>query len=116
MTMCMINDALIKKLISGFRLNPKGIHGPEHWGRVLEFGLELAEKTGADKEVVMYFAIFHDCARRKDLPDFKHGARGALVARHLRGSLFDLPDDKFMKLIYACEYHSDGIVDSDPTI
>ena len=56
----MISDVLIKKLISDFPLHPMSIHGPRHWGRVLEFGLELAKNTGADEDVVMYFAVFHD--------------------------------------------------------
>ena len=116
MTMHMINDALIKKLISDFPLHLKSIHGPEHWGRVLEYGYELAKETGADEEVVMYFAVFHDCARGKDGRDFRHGERGAMIAETLRGNLYELSEDKFIKLIYACTHHTDGLIDSDPTI
>jgi len=76
----MINNALIKKLIYIFPLHLKSIHGPEHWGRVLEYGLELAKDTQADVEVVMYFAIFHDCVRRNEEFEPGHGERGAVIA------------------------------------
>src|SRR5262245_33584211 len=42
------------------------IHGPAHWRRVERNGLLLAERTGADMEVVRLFALFHDSRRETD--------------------------------------------------
>ena len=112
----MTNKALIQKFISNFPLPLKGIHGPEHWGRVLEFGLELAKLRGADEDDVSLFAAFYDCERRKEGGDFEHGDRDALIVENLRGSLYELSDVKFEKLIYACKYHAKGLVNPDPTI
>ena len=112
----MINPKLIKELISKHSLPLFGTHGLPHWGRVLEAGLRLSEDTGADKQVVTLFAVFHDCAREDEGKDLEHGGRGAEVAEKLRGKLFDIHDSGFDKLIYACNHHTEGLVDSDPTI
>jgi uncharacterized protein len=34
----------------------------------------------------------------------------------LRGKLFDLDDDKFQLLQYACRWHTHGKLSSDPTV
>ena len=56
----MDDTSLIRKLIEDFKLGAESVHGPAHWGRVLEIGLELAKHTGADTDVVTLFAVFHD--------------------------------------------------------
>ena len=61
-----ISRKLTTELTRNFALDPHGIHGTNHWRKVLDFGLRLAEGTDADKEVIILFALFHDCARRKD--------------------------------------------------
>lgn len=112
----MDKSKLVKRLISEFPLDSESDHGPAHWGRVLEIGLKLAKQTGADEDIIFYFAIFHDCARYNDLYDPKHGAYGAKQANKYRDILFQLPDAKFYKLKFACQYHADGKIDTDPTI
>ena len=107
---------LFIRIVQEFTLNLKGIHGFYHWARVLENGLRLSEINGADKEVVILFALFHDSKRESEGYDPKHGKRGALFSEQLRNRNFKLSDDAFEKLIYACEYHSKGLVDSDVTI
>ena len=110
-------DILITKFFFGFPFNSLGIHGLNHVYQVLKNGLILAEETGADKNVVTLFAVFHDCARNSDGPDHEHGARGAIIAEnHRRSGFYRLDEDSFKKLIYACKYHTDGFVSSDPTI
>jgi uncharacterized protein len=112
----MYNNSLVKKLIADFELGVESDHGPIHWARVLEIGLELAKETGADTDIVALFAIFHDCARINEWGDPGHGKRGAAAAKSWRGTYSDIPEDKFRQLEYACANHTDGLVESDPTI
>ena len=92
------------------------VHGPDHWRRVERNGLLLATRTGADTTIVRLFALFHDSRRENDCFDDGHGARGAEYAASLRGSAFDLSDERFELLHYACVWHTDGEHHDDPTI
>jgi uncharacterized protein len=112
----MYSKALVKRLITDFELGIESAHGPVHWARVLETGLALAEETGADTEIVMLFAIFHDSARINEYEDPGHGRRAADTARSLAGSYFDISADKLKILEYACANHTDGLIEKDPTI
>lgn len=107
---------LLRAVLESYALPVKGIHGLPHWGRVLENGTRLAESTGADIEVVRYFALFHDCRRVNDGWDRGHGLRGIEFAETLRGVHFELTDAQFDLLHYACAYHTDGLIDADPTV
>jgi uncharacterized protein len=91
-------------------------HGPAHWKRVECNGILLASRTGADVAVVRLFALFHDSRRENDMTDPDHGLRGAQYARTLRGSLFELDDDRFELLAYACTWHTDRDRSDDPTV
>ena len=42
---------------------------------------------GADREVVLLFALFHDSMRLNDGHDPEHGKRGSALARELAGLL-----------------------------
>lgn len=92
------------------------LHGPTHWRRVERNGLILAERTGADPDIVRLFALFHDSRRVNDGHDPGHGARGAEYASFHRGDTFDLPDEDFELLEYACIWHTDGTHHDDATI
>ena len=92
------------------------IHGPSHWRRVEQNGLLITKQSGAIEEVVRLFAVFHDSRREHDGWDDLHGQHGAAYAACLRGKLFDLPDDQFELLQYACIWHTHGRLSDDPTI
>ncbi len=105
------------QLVTGqFHAPGYSVHGPDHWRRVERNGLLLATRTGADIAVVRLFALFHDSRRENDGWDDNHGARGAEYATRLRGTAYDLPDDRFELLHYACIWHTDGEHHDDPTI
>ncbi len=93
-----------------------GLHGVTHWARVYETGLRLADHTGADREVLLYFALFHDARRINEAWDVGHGLRGAEYAASLRGSFFDMAQRPFDLLYHACERHTDGLLEADPTV
>ena len=78
--------------------------------------MRLAKATGANVEVIQLFAVFHDSRRINEGVDTDHGRRGAELAAEMRGDLFDLADDEFALLRFACAHHTDGLVDADITI
>jgi hypothetical protein len=93
------------------------IHGESHWQRVAAAGLTLLPETpGADPALVFLFALFHDSMRLNDNYDPLHGPRGAALARQLRGEAFDLEDAEMNLLAFACEEHTNGGIDPDPTV
>ncbi len=108
--------ATMAEILSGYALPLGGYHGVVHWARVLENGLRVAEVTGADREVVTLFALFHDSRRINEHRDKGHGLRGAELARSLRGSVVHLDDHRFDLLFEACRLHTDGLTVGDPTL
>lgn len=92
------------------------VHAPDHWRRVERNGLLLSTRTGADIVVVRLFALFHDSKRENEGWDRDHGARGAKYAASLRGVAYELSDDQFELLHYACTWHTDSDPHEDPTI
>jgi uncharacterized protein len=109
-------ESLWQVVTSQFHAPAYSVHGPDHWRRVERNGLLLATRTGADIAVVRLFALFHDSRRENDDWDEGHGARGAEYAASLRGHAFDLEDDRFALLHYACVWHTDADHHDDPTI
>ena len=109
-------ETLWKTVAQHYHGDQHSIHGPSHWRRVLDFGLLIGKTSGADLNVVRLFALFHDCCRLNDGFDPEHGARGAAYAQQLRGIEFELDDEAFKKLHYACSWHTDKLHHRDPTI
>jgi len=99
-----------------FELGPYSLHGPSHWRRVEKNGLLLAPRARADERVVRLFAVLHDARRLDEGTDMGHGRRGAELAERLRGQHFDIDDEGFQKLYYACAWHEKGRVTAEPTI
>ncbi|MDP6068610.1 MAG: hypothetical protein QGG75_15355 [Alphaproteobacteria bacterium] len=107
---------LVRAVLPDYPLRPEGTHGVGHWARVWENGVALAKSTHADLEVVLLFAVFHDCQRQNEGWDDGHGLRGAELAVEYRGNLFEISDRQFDLLFEACAYHTDGVTYGDPTV
>jgi uncharacterized protein len=106
-------DAVLKKSTG----KHSRLHGEEHWKRVAAAGLVLLPHTpDADPLVVFLFALFHDSMRLNDGYDPYHGPRGAELARELRGEAFVLDDRRMGLLEFACDEHTNGGVDPDPSV
>jgi len=113
----MIEKQLIKIIRAQFKLDWHGIHGANHWSRVRENGLRLAESTGARIGVVELFAFLHDSRRMNDDLDPEHGGRAVAFARDLREQgIIELSDSDFELLDLACAKHSDGQTSADVTV
>jgi uncharacterized protein len=99
-----------------FQCDRNSVHGPSHWRRVERNALLIASRSEAIEEVVRLFAVLHDSRREHDGHDTIHGSRAAAYAIDLRGKLFELSDDHFELLHYACQWHTHGKLSKDPTI
>lgn len=114
--MTAISQDLIKEIRRRYRLNWNGIHGISHFLRVRDIGLRLAGTTGANQNVVELFAFLHDSQRQNDHRDPDHGKRAADFARSLQGKLFELSSEDLDLLTFACEFHTDGLVEGNETV
>ncbi len=104
----MGRERLIERLREGFALDWHGPHGIDHWRRVRDNGLLLAQANGADGEVVELFALLHDAARENAEADPGHGERAADLARALNGEFYELDGDRLDLLQRACAQHLPG--------
>ncbi len=111
--MTLVTPRLLRRILDGYALPLNGAHGVAHWARVLENGRKLAGSAGADAELTDLFAVFHDARRVNQAVDHGHGRRGAQLARELRGDYFELDDERFTLLEYACEQHTAGLTEAD---
>lgn len=107
---------LIQAIRAQYPLPWAGLHGVTHWGRVYENGLRVAETTRADAEVLLLFCLFHDACRMTEGWDRGHGRRGADLAARMRGEFFDVSPAQFELIYDACERHTEGLTDGDPTL
>lgn len=107
---------IARQIVQEYDLPLTGTHGITHWARVYDNGQRVAEASGADKDVVALFALFHDSKRRNEGYDPDHGQRGAEMAKRLRGDFFELSDSQFYLLIEACRGHTHCRLHDDVTI
>ncbi len=114
--MNLITSELIQVILEEYSLPIFGVHGIAHWARVLENGRRLAASTGANLKVLELFAVFHDSKRINEHIDPGHGLRGVKFARQLQGRYFDISDEEFELLYFACKHHTDGFTDGDLTV
>ena len=82
-----------------------------------DIGMKLAEYTGANKQVVQLFSLFHDSRRYSENLDPKHGPRGAELARQLREMhLSSLSEEEFGLLHTACSHHTNASSHEEITV
>ena len=112
----VVRQGYIDFLAKTFSLSHNGHHGFEHWMRVLINGRLLAEKNGADIEVVEHFSLVHDVMRENENMDLHHGPRAAEFIRTITGTWIKLDEHQLHLLMEACRYHSVGRLDRNVTI
>jgi len=108
---------LMQRILRQFRLDPMGIHGAAHWARVMHHGLYIARSNGADPLVVRLFAVLHDSQRISEGRDPDHGRRASdYVAQLHEERVLDLDASQLRWLRLACEGHSRGDTEAEPTV
>ena len=91
-----------------FKIDWHGIHGANHWARVLHHGMAIGTERSADLLVVELFAFLHDSQRHNDDEDYQHGKRAAEYACSLNTVYFELTAKRMNALCKAIEHHSGG--------
>lgn len=107
---------LIALIKSEFKLNWDGIHGANHWARVLHHGKNIGQIRKADLLVVELFGFLHDSCRLDDHRDPKHGERAAEFAHGIHGDFYQLKPKQLSELCHALRHHSGGDVSTNKTI
>ena len=107
---------LIALIKSEFQLDWHGIHGANHWARVLNHGKNIGQIHKADLLVVELFGFLHDSCRFNDGRDPKHGERAAEFAHGIHGDFYQLSPKQLDALCYAMRHHSGGEVSTNKTI
>jgi uncharacterized protein len=107
---------LIALIKSEFKLDWGGIHGANHWARVLHHGKTIGELRQADLLVVELFGFLHDSCRLNDGRDPQHGQRAADFAHGIQGDFYQLTPKQLDTLCYAMQQHSGGEVSTNATI
>lgn len=114
--MAILSAWIMEAILETYVLPPFGLHGVSHWARVFENGMRLVELTDAKPDVVALFAVFHDSRRINEGFDHGHGRRSADYAASQRGRLFEISDEDFQDLYYACAHHTDGMLEGSTTV
>jgi len=113
----MITRDLVDAIREQFSISWSGIHGISHWSRVYEIGMKLTEQTGANRNVVQLFSVFHDSRRFTEGSDPQHGPRGAKLAMQFRAThLNGMAAEEFELLLEACRLHTSAQTHEDITV
>ena len=94
-------SGLIALIRSEFKLDWQGIHGANHWARVLHHGKNIGSLRKADLMVIELFGFLHDRCRFNDGRDPQHGERAAEFAHGIHGDYFQLEAKQLDQLCYA---------------
>ena len=70
-----VHQHLVDRIVKGFILDAKSIHGISHWRRVARNARLIAESVDVDTEITDLFSYFHDCKRENEHRDPQHGQR-----------------------------------------
>lgn len=109
----VIPKKILKQIIKEYELDIyKGIHGIDHWSRVLINGLKIAENNNANKNIIIAFSFFHDVRRVRECGDPEHGLRGAKYIQTFKYKI-NLNKEELEKTMIACEGHSSIIHHED---
>lgn len=107
---------VLQEISKQYKLDPGGLHGLNHWGRVFENGITLGLKQGGDLQVISLFSVFHDACRINQAVDPGHGSRAADLAYNLLRSDQLLTPSQLDQLLFACSHHTSGRTKGDLTV
>jgi len=107
---------ILHEISNQYLLDPAGLHGLNHWGRVFENGIALSLQQGGDQQVISLLSVFHDACRINQSVDPGHGGRAADFAVELLGANQLLSPTQMDQLLYACRLHTAGRTKADLTV
>lgn len=101
-----------------FQVNLKipidSIHGYSHWKKVEEIGHYLADKNGADKDIISSFAFLHDIGRTTEAEEPMHGEKSAeIIKKVFRRKELGLDSSQYEKLLEAVINHDKAEAKND---
>ena len=103
------SDGLWQLVTKPFRSPRYSVHGPEHWRRRRAQRTLTCHPFRSRYCSLFVFLLFSmTAAAENDGRDDGHGIRGAEYAKTLHGVAYDLSEDRFELLYYACVWHTDG--------
>ena len=105
----MILKDVVLKVLESYVLPITGVHGIQHWMRMVNTGRELAVVTGADIDVCELFAVLHDSQRINEGKDYNHGSRAAIFAKTLGTKFLGINKRQMKDLCVAMKLHTDGV-------
>ena len=112
----VLTQPFLDFLAEQFQLDPLGIHGIEHWLRVLITGRKIAQRISANLKVIELFALVHDSRRWNAMNDPLHGQRAAEFCENLNNRWFKAQEYDLRLLRTACRYHSSGNLHPNLTV
>ncbi len=112
----VLTQPFLDYLAEQFQLNPLGVHGIDHWLRVLSTGRQIARRISVNLKVIELFSLLHDSRRWNDLDDPLHGQRAAEFCEILNNRWFETDEADILLLRTACRYHSVGNLHPNPTV
>ncbi|WP_229723709.1 hypothetical protein [Deinococcus aerolatus] len=101
--------AIKAELIAQFVLGPGSLHGPEHWQRVEDTAVRLAQAGGRRPGGP------HDAARHSGGADSLHGHQAVRLVDRYRTWL-GLTATQLQLLQWACKHHASGQTTDEPTV
>lgn len=101
-------ETLLKKIVRDSTAVGLEHHDVDHWLRVADNGVRLAQSEDVDPVFCDLFGLLHDCQRLDDAKDPDHGARAAVYARAI-GKLLPLEPHDLKLMIYALYWHDDRV-------
>lgn len=85
------------------KISIDSIHGYNHWKNVEKIGHYLADRNGADKTIISFFAFLHDIGREKELNEPRHGEKSVEIIKKF--FKLKLNAAQYEKLLIAISEH-----------
>lgn len=106
----IIPKKVIKHLIKNIKVDIEGIHGIDHWLRVMANGVVLSDLENMDLKLFIVFALVHDVFREPDGNDLFHGALAAdwLISGDKYAQLINITPEERETVAFACRWHGNG--------
>ena len=100
----------INYILNNLKTDIDGIHGINHWMRVLANLVIIHDNLSIDLQVAIAFSFLHDAFRINDFDDIEHGERVEKWFKNNKkiSKKINLTERQKEVLFFACSWHSQG--------